>query len=334
MVKATIPWSAKQIAKMYDTGCLKFDNVIQRGEVWDKKKKSLFVDSLLRDYPTPPLFTIKTDEKIKDNRGRDISVFDCIDGKQRSTTISQFRNNQFPLSGLETIPLEDGSEMELNGLTYDELPEELRDAFDSYSINVYYFSDITDDEVCEMMSRLNNGKPLTTVENARIKARDLANLIELGSHQLFKDYLTETALKGYQNEDIVIKTYIQLTRPEDPCLDSKYIRDGYRDIEFSDDIKARLNGIFDKALETVSLIENIASKQVFRKVIKKTNLLSIISLMETDASAETIAQKVTEFFDTQDARISVSDAYNEASLSGTNHGPKVKTRMDTIKAIL
>lgn len=333
MIKASIPWTAKQVAKMYDNHCLKFDNAIQRGDVWDNKKRSMFVDSILRGYPVPPIFAIKSEETVKDNRGRDISTFDCIDGKQRSTTMSQFRNNQFSLIGLEPIVLENGDEFDLNGLMYDELPEELRDEFDGFSINVIYFSDITEDEVSEMMFRLNNGKPLTNVENARIKAKDLAGIIDLAKHQIFEEYMTETARKGYHNEDVVIKTYIQFTNPDDPCFDSKRTKQIYLDTIFDDSIKARLNGIFDKAMETISIIENNAPKKVFRKVTKKTNLLAVISLMESPLSTDELAQRITAFFDTEDG-LSVSAEYNEASSNGTNHAPQVKTRNAEIAKIL
>lgn len=334
MVKATIPWSSKQIAKMYDNKCLKFDNAIQRGEVWDAKKKSLFIDSLLRGYPVPPMYTIKTDEKVQTPKGM-VAVFDCIDGKQRCSTIAQYKSNAFALTGIDApLVLEDGSEMEINGLTYDELPEELRDELDNSGFTIYYFTDITDDEVSEMMSRLNNGKPLTNVENARIKAKDLAGLIELSKHQLFSDYLTETAIKGYQNEDITIKTYIQFTNTEDPCLDAKRAREVYNNVEFTDDIKKRLTSIFDKALETISLIESSADKKLFRKIIKKNNLLAVISTMELPVSVEDTAERIAKFFDTQDAAISVSEEYNEASMNGTGHAPKVKARMNAIRAFV
>lgn len=74
MVKANINWTAKQISKMMTNGALKFDNVVQRGLAWDVKRKSLLIMSILEGYPIPPFYTIKTEEKVKDNRGRDFSL--------------------------------------------------------------------------------------------------------------------------------------------------------------------------------------------------------------------------------------------------------------------
>lgn len=335
MIKASIPWTAKQIAKMYGNSSLKFDNVIQRGEVWNDKQKTKFIDSLLRGFVVPPIFTIKTDAKIKDVRGREVACYDCIDGKQRSTTIYQFRNNEFSLSyeknDTTTIYLENGEEVELQGLTYDELPEELRDAFDSYTITVFYFTDITDDEIIEMMWRLNNGKPLSNVEKSRIKAKDLTGIMALASHEVFKDYLTATAIKGYNNEDIVIKNYIQYVYVTEPSFDSKKTREVYANHVFTDAEKARYNGIFDKTWMILSTIESNAPKIVFQKAIKKTNFLAIMSLAELEQSAEEIADKVTAFFTTEDGSLSVNERYNDASKNGSNHAPQVLARNEIIR---
>lgn len=330
MTKASIPWNTRQITKAIENQSFRFDNAIQRGEVWDVKRKSLLIDSLLRGYPVPPMFAIRTGDTVTTKKGV-VSVYDCIDGKQRCTTISKFKNNEFYLMGVGSITDDDGDEIDLEGLTYEQLPQTLKDEFDSATLNVIYFSDVTDDEISEMMSRLNNGKPLTNVENARIKARDLEGIMELGQHDLFGEYLTEAAIKGYNNEDIVIKTYIQLTQPDDPCFDAKNTRTIYTGVEFTDEVKARLNGVLDKAREVISEIENNAPKKIFRKTIRKANMLAIISLMELEMSAEDIAVKVTEFFSPEDGGLSVSEEYNEASTNGTNHSAQVKTRNEQIR---
>ena len=47
--KANINWTAKQLSKMVDKNSINFDNAVQRGYVWDKKRKSLLID-LLSEY--------------------------------------------------------------------------------------------------------------------------------------------------------------------------------------------------------------------------------------------------------------------------------------------
>ena len=318
MIRGSIPWNCKQIAKMFENNSIRFDNAIQRGEVWDIKRKSLFIDSIIKGFPVPPIFAIKLDEKVKDNRGRDVSVFDCIDGKQRCTAIFQFFNNQFSL-----VLDEDN---ELNGLTYDKLNEEQQENFNTYSVSVQHFMDITDDEVAEMMARLNNGKPLTGIENARIKATDLASIIELAKHPVFTDFLTENQIKGYSNEDLVIKTYMQVYEGNYE-LSSKNVKGVYEAHTFSYDEKHELTVAFDKAYEVISAINNDYSKKLFKKVTTKTNLCAVLNFIfdNRNDDAAKLTHFLAEFYGTTDT-VSVSESYNEAMTNGTNHSGNVDMR--------
>lgn len=318
MIRGSIPWNCKQIAKMFDNNSIRFDNAIQRGEVWDVKRKSLFIDSVIKGYPVPPVFAIKLDDKVKDNRGRDISVFDCIDGKQRCTAIFQFYNNQF-----ELVLDKDN---ELNGLSYDKLNEEQQESFNTYSISVQHFMDITDDEVAEIMSRLNNGKPLTGTENARIKAKDLASIIDLAKHPVFTDFLTEAAIKGYANEDLVIKTYMQ-SYEGNYELSSKNVKSVYESHTFSYDERQELTVAFDKTYNVINSIQNNFSKKLFKKVTTKTNLCAVLNFVfdNRNDDVDKLTHFLADFFGATDA-VSVSEEYNEAMTNGTNHASNVDTR--------
>lgn len=45
--RANINWNARQLAKMAQNGSIRFDNAVQRGYVWDDKRKSLLIHSML-----------------------------------------------------------------------------------------------------------------------------------------------------------------------------------------------------------------------------------------------------------------------------------------------
>lgn len=336
MLKSNIQWNAKQVSKMFDNDCLHFDNVIQRGNVWDKKRQSLLVDSMLRGYPIPPMYTIKTEEKVKTPKGM-VSVFDCIDGKQRCTAINEFKNNRLSLTGLEAYTDGSGNEIDLNGLTYDELDEDMKDTFDSYSLTVYFFSDITDDEISEMMSRLNNGKPLTGLETARIKSKNLPAIASLAKHPLFAENLSETAVKGYVNEDIVIKTALQIF-DNNFELSTKNVKLGYESFEFDSEQTERLEAIFDTAYCAVNSAKEQMSKRNAAKLVKKTNLISVIHFVSenTDRDYEGIASALAEFFGGNDKidGVSVSEEYNNACVNGTNHSENVLIRNYILSKLL
>lgn len=332
MTKANISWNVKQIVKAVEQGSMTFDNAIQRGHVWDAKRQSLFVDSLLRGYPVPAVYTIKTDIDAPEGCKKGSKVFDCIDGKQRCEAIRKFRNNELPLVGLDPF-FEKGEEVDLNGKTYQELSEEMRDAFDGYVMTVYFFVDITDDEISEMMSRLNNGKPLTGVENARIKAKNLHGIIELANNALFWENMTEKSIASYNNEDVVIKTALQMFEHQYE-LSTKNVKDAYETLVFDADAQGRLERVFDMTRDALNITRENIKKSIFNKIVKKTNLVNFIYLVSQniEGSDEELADFIGFFFDEKPSQTLAvyRNRYNEASTDGTNHASNVTARNDAL----
>ena len=70
--RANINWNARQLAKMAEKGTIRFDNAVQRGYVWDVKRKSLLIHSMLIGYPIPPFYASKKGD-----------YYDMLDGKQQ-----------------------------------------------------------------------------------------------------------------------------------------------------------------------------------------------------------------------------------------------------------
>ena len=164
--KANIDWTAKQLNKLAQKGLIQFDNAIQRGYVWDVKRKSLLIHSMLVGYPIPPFYAAKNGEG-----------YDMLDGKQRTGAIMDFLNGKFELTDIPEVEVEneDGTTdmVDINTLHFDEMEEILRDELESYSLTVYYFDGITEEEISEMFFRLNNGKPLSAIELSRAKAKSM-----------------------------------------------------------------------------------------------------------------------------------------------------------------
>lgn len=77
----------------------------QRRARWDKKKKSLLIESFLMNVPVPPLFLFE----------KDYNQYEVMDGRQRLEAISEFLDNKYALTGLEFWP-------ELQGKRFSDLP--------------------------------------------------------------------------------------------------------------------------------------------------------------------------------------------------------------------
>jgi hypothetical protein len=97
----------KQILE--DESYMKLNPSYQRRNRWDKKKKSLLIESLLMNIPIPPVFLFE----------KDYNSYEVMDGLQRLTTINEFLNDKFKLYSLEYWS-------ELNGKKFTDLPDVLK----------------------------------------------------------------------------------------------------------------------------------------------------------------------------------------------------------------
>lgn len=307
--RLNINWNARQLAKMCMNGSITFDNAIQRGYVWDVKRKSLLIESMLVGYPVPAFYAKRDENK----------VFDMLDGKQRSSAITEFYNNEYALTGVCD---------ELEGKYFDDLTEEEKDTFISYSLTVYYFEDITDEEVNEMFYRLNNGKALTAIELTRVKAKSFDKIKELAKHEIFTDALKESQINRYTNEDIVIKALVMLNSDK-PSLENKFIRPYIIETAITDEMAAAVNTALTRLKYVHDSLVEQGEVKAAKKLYTRTHLISFVPL-----AVETYKENVDAFylvsfakhFFTPDKGVTVSRVYNTHCSSGSNSQYAVEMR--------
>jgi len=335
--KANIQWSAKQLTKSIEKGTVTFDNAVQRGYVWDQDRKSLLIHSMLEGYPIPAFFA------SKDENG-----YSMLDGKQRSEAISSFLNNQYFLSNLPEVVAEltvqntEGEKetteelIDINGCYFSDLPEELQDRIKDYSLTVYYFDGITEDEISEMFFRLNNGKPLTAIELTRVKAKSLEQIKEIGRHELFSSTLTEKAINKYTNEDIVIKSWA-LLYSGNLNLETKNIRPLIESADITENQTENLKTIYNNLLQVYTALAKSKNKQdakTAKRIITRTHLISLIPIISKqikDQTWDTIQfTSWAKHFFAGIKSATINEEYNEASKSGANKAENVKKRIDII----
>ena len=324
--KANINWSAKQLVKSIEKKTVKFDSSIQRSYVWDIPRKSLLIHSMLEGYPIPPFYS-----------ARDEGVYQFLDGKQRSEAMSAYINNKYELAGVPEVTLENKEIMDVNGLTFEKLPEELQDRIKDYSLTVYFFDGITDEETNELFFRLNNGKALSAIELTRVKAKSIDTIREIGKHQIFNSALTEKALNRYTNEDIVIKSWAILFT-ENPNFETKQIRPLLASAEITEQQAQTIMTVYDKIMETYLALINTVNKQdkkIAKRILTRTHLVSIIPTVASMIKNENwntnlFADWVRHFFaGTRSATI--NDEYNEAARNSSSKPESIKKRLQVIQ---
>ncbi len=102
----------------------------QRRPRWPPPKQSLLIESFIMNIPVPPVFLYE----------KDYNSYEVMDGQQRITALREFYEGNFELAGLKQWP-------ELNGRTYQTLPEKLKAGLDRRSItSIVLLKESTSDE--------------------------------------------------------------------------------------------------------------------------------------------------------------------------------------------
>lgn len=150
----------------------------QRGAVWDKAKRQLLIDSIIRGYDIPKLYLRRLENRAP-------FEFEVVDGQQRLRAIWSFLDNEFPIAetdGWGDMP--DG----VIGRTWDELSEALRDEIGLFPLVVTVIpADTPQIEVQELFLRLQEGVSLNAAEKRNAMIGPVRDFVaELGhAHPLF-----------------------------------------------------------------------------------------------------------------------------------------------------
>lgn len=310
--KKSFPRTSRDLKVMYEKGGLSFDNAVQRSFVWKNTSKdnkmSMLIDSMLRGFPIPPMYCNCIYENIKNK------VYDFLDGKQRTTTIIKFLNDEFPLVNIPFFENEDGKEIDLNGKTYSQLPEEYQDRIKTYNITVFYYDNMEQEDAIEMFRRLNNGKSPTAIELTRANAESINEIMKLGKHELFRIALSERSLAGYANEDIVIKTWI-LLYGDKKSFEAKSVRPIMKEVNIKEEQVENINRLFDMYVEVYNVLLDEKERKIARKLLNKTNMISLMSVFEkaidSNIKVSMIKDWISTFFGNEKGNESTNERYND-----------------------
>jgi len=163
----------------------------QRKFIWDQRRASRFVESLLLDLPVPGIFLY---------RDRDSEVLSVVDGQQRLQTLRFFYEGEFADSGKVFVLT--GLETRFNGLTYNRLNIADRRRLDNSLIRATVIrQDKPDDEATSqyfVFERLNTGGVVLSPQE--IRAAIYGGQFNKLLHELNGDFAWRT-LYGKKQED-------------------------------------------------------------------------------------------------------------------------------------
>lgn len=330
---SSITWTCKQIVKMIEKDTISFNNVVQRSFVWEKSRMSELIWSIIMGYPIPPIYAERgnTDnEKVK--------IYDVMDGQQRNTTIYKFLKDEFALTQLKPIPYldENGEECEIDisGKKFSELEEELQDVIKDATITVKYYDNLEQSQKAEMFRRLNNGKPLSTKSRTLASAKNIEELLDIGSHKLFEEMLTEKSRANKNQVTIVMKAWSMMNREvENVSFASKDFNPLIEEAEISDDEKLELTNVFDFIVGIHDELVGNKEKDVARKLYTETHLISLIpylkKALDTEISESMFAEWLINFFKTENDS-DVYARYMEACSNGVARNVSIMARNEAL----
>lgn len=234
------------------------DPEYQRRKRWDNGRKSRLIESFIMNVPIPPIFLYEID----------YSLYEVRDGLQRLTSISDFYEGNFFLEGLEYWK-------ELNGRTYEQLPEQVRKGIDRrYLSSIILLQETakTDQEAEHLkkivFERLNSGgEKLTRQEtrNALINGKFNQLCIELSENRNFREmwklslekdeFVNDDDYKTMADVELVLRFFAyrhidKMRSSVDSFLDS-YLKQANN---YSEAVLEDLRNLFVNTIECIYLV--------------------------------------------------------------------------------
>lgn len=144
----------------------------QRGVVWSKTKKQLFIDSLLNGWHVPKLYFRLID--------KDEEIYECVDGQQRLAAIYEFFEGK--------LSLPESAIKKYGDVTYPNFKPRFKDIFDDCLLHITEIEDSTDSDMETLFLRLQLGTPLNTAEKLNAVGGKLRDFLakKLVHHNFFK----------------------------------------------------------------------------------------------------------------------------------------------------
>lgn len=294
----------------------------------DVSRKSLLIHSMIEGYPIPPFYFAR----------RDDGKYDALDGQQRSLAIKGYLDGEFPLSeDMPAVTDENGYPVIITGMMFPELPEWAQDNIKDYSLTIYYFEGITEEEIAELFFRINNGKPLTSVELTRVKAKSILKFQEIAKHEMIAGAITEAGKRRYNDENVAMQAWALCFSD---CRD--FTTKGFRPLIESAAVTEEQVQEIGQALDYVKEVSELLNpeektdKRVLKKIKTRSHLVSCtyvaLKALRAGKPVDELKAVLYRFFDSN--QTSVSEIYNKSVGSGSAKPDKVQSRVQVLDSLI
>jgi hypothetical protein len=229
-----------ELHRWYQNGRLIVDPEWQRMYVWDRKRAAKLIESILADIPIPVIYLAKTAE----------GKYEVIDGLQRLTSIFEFFEGKYALSGLEIL-------REHEGRTFKQLPIALQGKLEDSTLRTFELQPQTaKDLMFVIFERLNTGgKPLNDMEIRNCLYRGKLNTLlkGLASNSDFRSCLNQKSLEKRMDDRLLVLRFLafyERTYTKARTGLKKFLNDFFETYRDAPDEKLReFEKVFSKAMK-------------------------------------------------------------------------------------
>jgi hypothetical protein len=324
-------FSIRELYMMFKEGDLDPRPKFQRYFVWDDKKSSRLIESVLLEVPIPNIYL------AEDENGK----YSVIDGQQRLTSFISFMDGHLTLKGLVVLN-------DLNGKNFSALDPDLKSKYQKSSIHTILIKKESQKDIrFEIFERLNTG-------SVKLNDQELRNCMFRGSYNDFlnelsndKDFLELMGLKKPHermlDRELILrffaiynKTYLKYEQPMKIFLNEEM----REKINLSDAEKAKLKGVFKKSFELTRLV---FGKNAFKRFIagnendpngtwegRRINkaLFDVVMYGFTDYDKHQIVPKSDAIREEMIWLMTHDQGFIDAIMISTNDKPKVLERFE------
>jgi hypothetical protein len=288
--------AVSDLVHQIDNNRLHLRPVYQRRYVWDNKKASKLVESLLINVPIPVCYLAEESDGTRS----------VIDGQQRLRSLFRYLENQFALGSLEVLP-------ELNRKRFHQLTERQQRLIGNRTIRCIVISEDSDPDIrFDVFERLNTGSvPLTAQElrNSVYRGNFNSALKQLASDERFRRCMGGRTDTRMAFEELVLRFFALDERLEDyrPSLKrllNVYMRD-YKDLSTD-----ALGVLSERFLTTADKAYAVYGENCFRRANPSDsggswlNTINsavydvvMLNLARVDASVEQLAARRVDIID-------------------------------------
>lgn len=265
IVKQT--WSISEIYQKIKSKKLILDPIYQREVIWDKYKKTAFIESLYMGIMIPPIYVVEVpgEDMLSENS------YEVVDGKQRITSIMEFITGELKL---ETKSLEYFADIfgcktfsEVKEIESEKTNEMLSSVLDIYVIT----ANSPEFTKYDIFARLNKG-------SEKLKVNEIRRAIYRSETlKIISDFISEILdLEKTDKEDPKLKQYKKLFTNNDIKRFDDYGR-FYKSLAFYKQSDVQTGKVVDYNSRPRDMINMVLQKTQIKDIINKDEVYEILN---------------------------------------------------------